>query len=297
MSLAFDPKKWWPAPVLPKGDGHDFALMFVVAALSFLAGLTAIAGVAADRASRDWRSQLTSSATVIVRPRGAETADEAAARAAEVLAGVPGVAEPRALSKQQADALLAPWIGPDALPADLPTPRLVALDLDPTHPADVADLKRALASAGLDADVDDHSLWTADILRDAAIARAVSIALFALITASLGAVIAFATRQGLAARRDVVDALHLVGATDAFVARLFQARFARAAAQAGLVGAVLAILAAIALKLLGAGQGLSAILPVDWRDLAVAAPFPLLGALVAAVTARITAMAALKTMP
>ena len=50
----------------------------------------------------------------------------------------------------------------------------------------------------------------------------------------LAAVIAFATRQGLAARRELVEALHLAGATDGYIARLFQARFARSAAQAGL---------------------------------------------------------------
>jgi cell division transport system permease protein len=135
-------------------------------------------------------------------------------------------------------------------------------------------------------------------MRAGAAMQATAAALILLIVVALGAVIAFATRQGLTARRDVVEALHLAGATDSFIAQLFQARFARSAAQAALVGAVLAIAAASVLKLTTSGNDqLTALLPVAWRDLAAPLPFPLLGALVAAVTGRLTAMATLKDRP
>jgi cell division transport system permease protein len=298
MSLAFDPARWWPAPLLPRGDGRDWALLFVVAALSFLAGLAAVGALAGERAAQGWRSELTGSATVIVRAQGTESPDEAAARAEAVVAGVKGVAQALPLDNTKTQALLAPWIGPGGLPADLPTPRLIAVELDPKAPASGAAIRQALQGAGLDADVDDHSRWAAQIMRAGVAVEGAGAALFALILAVLGAVIAFATRQGLAARRDVVEALHLAGATDGYIARLFQARFARSAAQAGLAGALLALAAAAALKLASAGdEQLTALLPIAWTDLAAPAPFPLLGALVAAVTARLTAMAALAGRP
>lgn len=128
--------------------------------------------------------------------------------------------------------------------------------------------------------------------------EAIALAIFALIVLVLGAVVAFATRQGLAARHEVVEALHLAGATDGYIARLFQARFARSAAQASLAGAALAAIAAAALKASTAGDAqLTAMLPIAWTDLAAVAPFPVLGALTAAVTARLTAMAALGARP
>jgi cell division transport system permease protein len=298
MSFAFDPKRWWPAPLLPRQDGRDLALLFVVAALSFLAGLGAVGALAGARAAAGWRSELVGAATVVVRAQGADTPDEAAARAAEVVSGVKGVAEARALDAAKAEALISPWIGPGALPPDLPTPRLVAVELNRKAPASGDDLRRALKTAGIDADVDDHSRWSAQIMRAGATIEAVGGGLFALLLVVLGAVIAYATRQGLAARREVVEALHLAGATDGFIARLFQARFARAAAQAGLIGAGLAVLAAVALKLSSAGdEQLTALLPIAWRDLAAPAPFPVLGALVAAVTARLTAIGVLAERP
>jgi cell division transport system permease protein len=298
MSLAFDPARWWPAPLLPRGDGRDWSLLFVVAALSFLAGLAAVGALAGERAAAGWRSELTGSATVIVRAQGTDTPDEAAARAEEIVAGVKGVAEARPLDAAKTAALLAPWIGPGGLPADLPTPRLIAVELDPKAPASGEAIRQALKAAGLDADVDDHSRWADQIMRAGAAVEGAAAALFVLILAVLGAVIAFATRQGLAARRDVVEALHLAGATDGYIARLFQARFARSAAQAGLAGALLAVAAAAALKLATSGdEQLTALLPIAWRDLIAPAPFPVVGALVAAVTARLTAMAALAGRP
>ena len=298
MSLAFDTQRWWPAPLLPREDGRDWTLMFVVATLAFLASLAVIAAFAGARAAQGWRSEIAGSATVIVNAQGLDTPDAAAARAAEVVSGVRGVAEARALDAAKTAALLGPLVGPAGLPADIPTPRLISVDLDPKAPASGADLDRALKAAGVDAVVDDHSRWTAQIMRAGGAIQAAAAGLFLLIVVALGAVIAFATRQGLSARRDVVEALHLAGATDSFIARLFQARFARSAAQAGLIGAGLAMLAAAGLKLATSGDDqLTALLPVAWRDLAAPLPFPLLGALVAAVTGRLTAMAALKDHP
>lgn len=131
MSELFQISRWKPGPLLPPRDARDGALVFVVAVLCFLACLTGFAALAANRAAHGWTAQLTGSATVVVRARAGETPDSAAARAAETLSGVRGVVEAQALTREKAEALLEPWIGKDALVDDLPTPRLVTLDLDP----------------------------------------------------------------------------------------------------------------------------------------------------------------------
>lgn len=289
MTDLFDPQRWKPGPLLPRRDPQDGSLVFVVAVLCFLACLTALGALAANRAAHGWTSQLTDSATVVVRAQGAETPDAAAGRAAEALAGVKGVAEARALEKAKAEALLEPWLGHEALLDDLPIPRLVAVDLDPKAPASAAALDRALKAAGIDATVDDHSLWIGDIERGASIARWSALAVFLLIASAAGAVIAFATRAAMAAHRDTIEVLHLSGAQPAFVIRLFQTRFAQAAALAGLFGATGAAIIGALARLAGGGQGLTPVLPVAWIDLLAVVPTPLLAALVAAVAARLAA--------
>jgi len=285
-----------PAPLLPPGDAQDAALMFVITVLCFLACLSVVAALGADRAAGGWRGALAGSATVIVRPKGDETPDAAAARAAEALAGVKGVAEAAAQEPAKARALLKPWIGDDSVLDNLPIPRLVTVDLDPRAPATAQAMSQALTAAGIDASVDDHSLWLKDVIRAGVLARAAAAAVAALLGCAAAAVIAFATGAGLTARRDLVSVLHQAGAEDRFIAGLFQARFASLAALSGLIGAAGAAIIAALARLAGGGDGLTPVLPLAWSDLAVLPACPLIAALVAALAARVTAMRLLKRM-
>jgi len=294
--MTFDPGRWKPAPLLPGADLRDAALTFVIATLVFLASITALGALAADRAAGGWSDHLRGSATVVVRPKGIESVDTAAARAAEALSEVEGVTEARALEKEQAEALLKPWIGADVLMEDLPVPRLVTVELDHKTPPDNAKLEAALTEAGVDATLDDHGLWIADIERAAGLARWAALAVFALIAAAAAGVIGFATRAGLAAHHDTIEVLHLYGARHAFIARLFVVRFARIAAVAGLFGAGAAAIIGALARLAGGGAGLTPVLPVAWLDLAWLAAAPVLAAGVAALAAWRTAEGLLKGM-
>ena len=284
------------APLLPPGDAQDAALVFVVAVLCFLVCIAVVAALAADRAADGWRGQLAGSATVIVRPTGDETADAAAARAAETLAGVKGVVEAAALEPAKAKALLKPWIDDDSVLDDLPIPRLVSVDLDPRAPADAQVMTRALQAAGVDASVDDHSLWLKDVIRAGVLARAAAAGVAALLAGAGAAVIVFATGAGLAARSDLVSVLHHAGAEDRFIAGLFQTRFAGMAALSGLLGAGAAGMVAAGARLAGGGEGLTPVLPLAWTDLLVLPACPLAAALLAALAARATALRLLKKM-
>ena len=289
MSEPLDLSHWRPAPFLPERDARDPALIFVIAVLCFLACLTALAVITGGRAASGWASQLTGEATVIVRPRGGETPDAAAARAAEALAGAPGVVEARALEREKAYDLIRPWLGDVADLGDLPVPRLVAVTLDKRRPATAAGLRSALRTQGLDAVVDDHGVWIKDIRKAAEVVRILGGAVFVLIAVAAAAVVAFATRAGLAARRDVVEVLHMAGAEDGFIAQLFEVRFARVAAIAGALGATVAAIVGAGLRSVGGGAGITPALPIAWLDLLAVLPCPLLAAMVAAIAARLTA--------
>ena len=179
---------------------------------------------------------------------------------------------------------------------DLPVPRLVTVDLDDAAPPDAKALEGALQAAGVDATLDDHRLWISDIERSAGVARWAAIGVFLLIAAAAAAVIAFATRAGLAAHHETIEVLHLYGARHSFISRLFQIRFARTAALAGLFGAAAAAIIGAIARLAGGGAGLTPVLPVAWTDLAWLAPAPLLAAGVAGLAAWRTAERLLKGM-
>jgi len=275
--------------LLPPAAAGEPWLMTVIAVLCFLACLAAVAASAADRAAQGWARQLGAEATVQVRPRVGESGATAAARAAETLAGVDGVEEAAALEREAAEELLRPWLGDAVLP-DLPLPFLVTVRLDPDAPASAVTLSRALAEAGLDASVDDHSLWRAEVERSAALIAALASAAFLATAFAAGAAIAYATRAGLAAGRTVIQTLSVNGATDGAIAALFMRRFGLLALAAGAVGAGLAALLLAFLRFLGGSQGLTQALPLAWSDLLLLSPCPLLAATVAVLAARFAAM-------
>ncbi len=278
--------------LLSREAGGERWLMVVVAVLCFLASITAVGALAADRAAHGWAHQLRGEATVQVRPRVDETGPTAAARAAETLAGVKGVAEAEAMDRKAAEALLRPWVGEAALP-DLPLPYLVTVRLDPQAPASAPTLSRALAEAGLDASVDDHSLWRGEVERSAGAITALAGAAFLLIAAATAAVIAYATRAGMAAQASVIETLSLNGASDGYIAGLFQRRFGGLAAQAGTMGAGFAALLLGLLRLIGGEGGLTPALPLAFSDLLILIACPILAFGVALLAARFTALAKL----
>ncbi len=278
--------------LLPREAAGETWLAGVIAVLCFIACLAAVGAASADRAAHGWARQLRAEATVQVRPRVGETGPTAAARAAETLAGVDGVAEAVALDRKAAEDLLRPWLGEAVLP-DLPLPFLVTLRLDPDAPASAVTLSRALATAGLDASVDDHTQWRGEVERSAAVVTVLAVVAFLLTAGAAGAAIVYATRAGLMARRSVIETLSLSGASDAAIAWLFQRRFGLLAAGAGAVGMGLALVLIAGVRFLGGGDGVIAALPVAWSDALIILPCPMIAAGVAMISARLAALSRL----
>lgn len=280
-------------PLIPPDTRRSAPLFFVVATLVFLACVAGLSARAAWRASAEWTSSLEASATVQILSNNEEQADADAARAADVLSALDGVAEARALPAEEAEALLAPWFGAE-LPEELPAPRLVALTLSPQAPADMSALRAALESAGLTAEVDDHGRWESDVARAAAAAQALSLAAVTLLALSACAVSIFAVQAALAARRDVIEALRVAGASDRLIAFLFLRRFFLMGFLAGLAGAALAALLLGGLYLFVSEEsGLIALPAPRMGEAYVLFAAPAAAALIAAATAWLTVIAEL----
>jgi cell division transport system permease protein len=271
--------------LLPVQDQREIALHYVIGVLCFLACMAALVVMASDRASEGWSRDIRSEVTYQVRPSGLESGSLAAAKAAEVLAGVKGVAEVTALEPEKAKALIKPWLG-DAILDDLPIPNLVEVRLDPGHPAKATDMNEALSAHGVEFTLDDHTLWLKDIEQSALTIRLISLGIFLIIGSATAAVVGFATRAGLTARANVVEVLSLCGASDTFIAERFQFRFARMAFESGLLGATLSAAVMSLIKVTGHSQSLTMALPFYWQDLLILIPCPVLVALIAGITAR-----------
>jgi cell division transport system permease protein len=229
------------APLIPGDSVAGRALVVVIAIMTFLACLTAGAALLVADSSQAWRSDVLRDATIQVKPGGGDV-ESLVAKAVAIAAKVPEVESARALSRAESEKLLEPWLGAGLDLSQLPVPRVILVRLRARRSEDLATLRSALASAVPEADLDDHRAWASRLgaMADAIVTLAA--ALFVLMIVAMGTAIGFATRGAMAGNREIVEVLHLVGASDAFIAREFQTHFRRL----GLRGAMIGGLAAIA---------------------------------------------------
>lgn len=285
-------------PTLPfRRDPSSRFLPWITAFMVYLA-LLALAGVIAlDGAARRWEAGGVEQLTVqLVPPEGAETADPEALVAA--LREVPGVRAAEALSRDALIALLEPWLGRSAPYEELPLPMLIDVAVDPDAPPDRAALESTLARFP-GASLDDPARWLKRLATLARSVQAVAAAIVLLVLLAATGIVVVSTRMGMAAHRDVIEVVHLIGAEDAYLARLFQRQAFLLALEGAGLGLVLA--AATGFAVTRAASGISsallprlAIEPWGWG---VLLGLPLALSLVVMLTARITVLRALARMP
>jgi len=243
--LAVDPESSFKtnAPLIPRDSVAGRALVVVIAIMTFLACLTAGAALLVAHASQAWRSDVLREATIQVKPGAGDDIESLVAKAVAIASRSPEVESVRAYSKAESENLLEPWLGAGLDLSQLPVPRIIVLRLRGQRPDDdLASFRSALASAVPQAVLDDHRIWATRLgaMADAVVVLAA--ALFMLMIVAMSTAIGFATRGAVAANREIVEVLHLVGASNGFIAKEFQGHFRRL----GLRGAMIGGLAAIA---------------------------------------------------
>src|SRR5262249_30440474 len=120
-------------------------------------------------------------------------------------------------------------------------PRLIALEVDRNTPPDVDALRSELARNFQGVTLDDHRHWQRQIRTVTRSFALGGLGILLLVAAATTAVIISATRSAMASNREIIEVLHLVGATDRYIAREFEKHFLRLGVRAGLVGAACAM--------------------------------------------------------
>jgi cell division transport system permease protein len=227
--------------------------------------------------------------------------DRREAEAARVLAALerqPAVARVHRLTQAEMQKLLEPWLGGGALEADLPIPAMIDADLGAGGGARLAEVKEALARAVPSARLDRNGDWLGPLGQLISSLKWLAAALVLMMIAATSATVVLAARAALDMHRGTIEVLHLMGATDVQVARLFQRRIALDALFGGGIGLVAAalVLVLIGTRVAALGSDLigSAQLPAGAWVLLVA--LPILGVLLAMLVARSTILRALGRM-
>jgi len=268
---------------------------WVIAIMMFLTVLAAAAGLGLGTAASSLDADLANQVTIQIVEPNPDVRQAQADAAVRVLRRQPGVENIRQINAAEMEDLLEPWIGAGGLEADLPIPIMIDVDLGPAAPGGIEGLKTALAKVAPSARIDDNAQWLAPLAKLITALKWLAAALVLLMIGASAATVVLAARASLDTHRNTIEVLHLMGATDLQVARLFQRRIALDALFGGVVGLVAAsvVLFAIGNRVGALGSdllGSAGLPPVSWLILFA---LPAAGVLLAMMVARATILRAL----
>lgn len=285
-------------------------LPWLIAFMVYLS-ILALAGILVlDDIARRWDKGMSGTLTVQIAPSPVSGVTSGTSQKAskdgvrrlqailDLLRSTPGVARAKTLSQEKVLALLEPWLGNGALGADLPLPKLIDVELENGVALDIAALEIRLMAIVPGAVIDDHGVWLGHLVDLIQTVRALALAVLVFIALATTGTVIFATRTGLAIHHEAIEVLHLIGAQDAYIARQFASRALMLGLRGGVIGLFLAVptLWSIGGLARSLRSGYFPEFSLDLVHWAILACMPIVVALIAMISARLTVMKTLARM-
>jgi len=276
-------------------------LPWIIGVMAYLAVLIFAGALLMAQTATRWDHELTHGLTVQIPPTdGEETAalDKKVAAAEKTLRDTAGIAGVKVIPADVTAASLEPWLGNAAEMKDLPLPRVIEVQLADGDKVDTDALLAALDKVAPGVVVDNHDYWRSQIIRLIGGLETLASVTICLIGFSAMAAVIFATRSSVAIQRDVIEVLHLIGATDDYVAHEFQRQAFRFSLGGSVLGTVLALTTMLLMGRLAANLDTALIpdLSLEIWQVIMLWIVPLLATLIATMTARRTVLNALRRM-
>jgi cell division transport system permease protein len=274
---------------------------WVIAIMIALTVIAAAAGLALNNVATHARAEIAGGLTVQVVEAAPAERDRQAEIAVAMLSNREDVASVRRVPDEELAALLEPWLGELAGEGDdaVPVPALIDARLKgPVTAQRLAELRETLGASAPAARVDAQANWLAPVFQAISSLQWLAFGLVVLLAATSAAAVWLAARSALGSNRETIEIIHLLGGTDGQIARIFQRSIAVDALVGGTIGLLLGLSALFVLgrQFAALGSGMVAgggLRLIDWT---VIGAIPLAGVALAAITARVTVLAALRRM-
>lgn len=284
---------------LHRGSGGRL-VAWIVGVMSYLTILMMVVVFALSAVQHYWQAGLMGRMTVeIPYSKTDPVSEETLDRLVSILNGLEGITAHK-LSEQEIGNLVGPWLGTGAALEELPLPELIDVTrADNDTSVSISEIKSTVKEIIPTAALDTHEEWLADLMRLAKACRMILIAISLILAITAAVTVAATARTRLALHKAEVDLLHLIGATDGYIATQFQRQAFRLATEGAAGGLVLALLTMLVINFAKSHLG-DAVTPqfhLSWWQWLCLVLTPLLAGLIAMIASRFTVLHALKRMP
>ena len=229
-----------PNSIVPAHSVAGRTLMLLIGIMTFLSCITFGGVLLVQKSALGWSADVGREVTIQIRPIEGEVIESNVRLAISLAEAVPGVASAQALTLEESEALLEPWLGSGLDLSDLAIPTLVVVRLSDPNAANIAQLENDIAGIN-GATLETHAAWRVQLNTMAGTIVVSGVLILALILVATALAIVFATRGTMSTNRDIVDVLHFIGASNRFIAGEFQGRFLLLGLKGGVAGGLAAI--------------------------------------------------------
>ena len=229
------------AAIVPERSVAGRTLVLLIAIMTFLSGVTLGGVVLVQKSAIAWSSDVGRQVTIQIRPIEGEVMDSNIRTAISLAEATPGVTAAHAISLEDSEKLLEPWLGSGLDLAQLEIPRLIVVELGDPKDVDLSMLERDLKTIK-GATLETHAAWRQQLNTMAATLVFSGVLVLLLIVLATVLAVVFATRGTMASNREIVDVLHFIGASNSFIAGEFQGRFLSLGFRGGIIGGLGAVL-------------------------------------------------------
>jgi cell division transport system permease protein len=288
--------EWFkPSPaerrLLPEGRSAG-PMPWVIGIMMLLTVLAAAVGLAIAGASARLGDDIAGKLTIQV-PEASQSMKNGQIRAIlSEIGRVNDVVTVERVSDKDLAALLDPWLGNVTAQEDLPMPALIDVTLRRADAATVNQIRTLVTDIAPRARVDRHASWLAPLAGLMSALKWLAVGIVALMASATAATVILAVRAALNSHGETIAIMHLLGSSDAQIARLFQRRIALDATlgcAAGLAVA-LAIMATIGSRIGALGSELLGGASLGLSGWLIIVLLPVAGVILASLIARLTVL-------
>ncbi len=285
---------------LPINEGYSKTFLSVIVAVSvFLFAITLSGVLGINTMFENSKKQVTSNFTVQVLPLpNYEDSRNDLLSVVSFLERYERVTEVSVLSDMELRALLEPWLGNNVDIELLPIPKLLDVKIDSSSPFDYKKLAVRLSEISPQASINDHNLWLSRLLKFINSLKILALTVLLLVALASITAIIYAAQTSLNIHKDIINILHIMGATDKYIALNYVKQITQTSIIAGIIGTAIAVPAIMIIGSLAKGieAGIFNSVTFGVEEWLIIFILPLLTALLVASTAYITIVKSLRSM-
>lgn len=285
---------------LPINEGYSKTFLTVIVAVSvFLFAITLSGVLGINTMFENSRKQVVTNFTVQVLPLpNYEDSKKDLLNIVSFLERYPNIEQVSVLTDTEIRALLEPWLGNNVDVELLPIPKLLDVKISPNKNFDYKELTIRLSEVSAQASINDHNLWLSRLLKFINSLKMLALTILILVALASITAIIYAAQTSLNVHKEIIKILHIMGATDKYIAINYVKQITQSSIIAGIIGTFIAIPAILVVgnmaKAIEAGIFNSVTFGIeDWLIIFM---LPIATAVLVATTAYITIVKTLRNM-